>query len=149
MTAPVRAHQKAGRQTCELDGCSQPLYCRSLCVMHYSRLRKQGAAGPAERRRGPNGSGHVNAEGYRVLNQPDHPLAVAQGKVLEHRAVLFAALGPGPQQCHWCTKPLTWQGRPSERVCVDHLNWNRLDNTPGNLVASCLACNTQRQEVSA
>ena len=136
--------------TCSMYGCDGTRYCRGLCVMHYARLSRHGDPGPAGRIRGPRGAGHVNEYGYRILADATHPLAGAQGKVYEHRAVLYAELGDGPIVCHWCARSLTWSGPADSRVNVDHLDWDTLNNDPTNLVPSCLDCNTKRrQEVVA
>lgn len=141
----LRAYKKPGRQPCEIEGCEQPMYARQMCVMHYSRSRSTGDVGPATRRRAPRGSGHINPDGYRIIKWPGHPLATAQDKLPEHRAVLYAEIGPGQHGCHWCAKPLVWTGRQSECINVDHLDHDRLNNTPENLVPSCLDCNTKRR----
>lgn len=140
----MRAYQKPGRQACGVEDCSGPLYCRGVCVMHYNRLRKKGDVGQPARIRNAAGSGSINPYGYRVLRLPEHPLARQQGKVLEHRVVLYARIGEGAHPCHWCGKSLTWVGRPSERIAADHLDGDRLNNRPDNLVPACLHCNTTR-----
>lgn len=117
--------------------------------MHYSRLRRTGDAGSASRIRGARGAGHINEYGYRVLCAPDHPLAGVQGKVLEHRAVLFDAIGPGPHPCHWCERLLPWSGGAGVGINVDHLDEVRLNNELSNLVVSCLDCNTKRSRSAA
>lgn len=86
----------------------------------------------------------INGDGYLITRDPSHPLATAQGKLLVHRAILYAMLGEGEHPCHWCNKMLTWRGRPSLRISTDHLDHNRLNNHPSNLVPSCLDCNTKR-----
>ncbi len=145
----MRAHKKPGRPLCEVAGCPQALYCRGYCTLHYTRWRKAGSVGASQRKRSLPGAGSINDYGYRVLRQPDHPLAKAQGKVLEHRAVLYDALGPGPHLCRWCDRALDWEGRQSEKVCVDHLNHVRTDNRLENLVVSCLDCNAKRRAAAA
>lgn len=140
----VRAYKKPDRSPCVIEGCGQPLYCKGLCTTHYNRLRRNGNVGSAERLRAPWGSGSINDDGYRVHHDPSHPLAVAQGKVLEHRAVLFGVIGDGSHQCHWCSADLTWHGPAESRLNVDHLDHDRLNNDPANLVPSCLDCNTKR-----
>lgn len=141
----ARAYQKPGRPPCTVEGCEQSLYCRGLCTMHYLRLRQTGDVGGAERLRGPIGSGSVTREGYHVTRNPAHPLATAQGKVATHRAVLFDTIGPGPHPCHWCNVSLTWHGSARGRINADHLDHDRLNNDPSNLVPSCLDCNTKRR----
>lgn len=118
--------------------------------MHYGRLRKRGSIGPAERRNVMPGTGSIDAYGYVIRHDPAHPLARAQGKVPEHRAVLYDTIGPQPQPCHWCGQVLMWTAESQgDRICVDHLDWNRQNNDPANLVPACLQCNAQRVEVFA
>lgn len=93
------------------------------------------------------GKGTVNPEGYRLVTRHGHPLANKRGLVLEHRAVLFDGIGPRRHRCHWCGGWLAW--KPSERdsameTHVDHLDDDRLNNDPANLVPSCRSCNTKR-----
>lgn len=144
-TTRIRPHKRPDREPCGIDGCGMRLYCKGYCVMHYSRLRAYGEAGAAERLRAMPGSGSINEYGYRVLNNPAHPLARAQGKVLEHRAVLYDSIGPGAHPCHWCGARLGWDlvnGRGG--LNVDHLDDDKLNNDPANLVPACLDCNTKR-----
>lgn len=88
----------------------------------------------------------ITAQGYRGLPAHwDHPLADVNGVVLEHRKVLHDIIGPGPHACHWnyfseCGKTqLTWGGL--DGIQVDHLDGDKTNNDPANMVASCLACN--------
>ena len=87
---------------------------------------------------------------YRVLHgQQGHPLA-HRGAVREHRKVLYDAVGPGPHECHWnetygCGRiSLEWGGLQGDSLCVDHLDHDRTNNAPENLVPSCIACNLRR-----
>lgn len=86
----------------------------------------------------------VNSEGYRLIIRHGHPLAGKYGRVLEHRSVLFDALGPDEQHCHWCSVALTWLGNSGRKVVVDHLDDDRLNNCLKNLVPSCRDCNARR-----
>jgi hypothetical protein len=74
-----------------------------------------------------------------MLKNPNHPLAQANGWVFEHRAVLFERFGPQAQECHWCGVSLEW-----DAICIDHLNEDKGDNRPENLVISCNRCNRAR-----
>ena len=90
------------------------------------------------------GKGWLDSEGYRLVRRPGHPLARRAGAVLEHRAVLFDAIGDGEHPCHWCHVPLTWKVTGRKRIYVDHLDDNRLNNQRANLVPACLDCNARR-----
>lgn len=88
--------------------------------------------------------------GYVVAYQPAHPVARANGLVLEHRAVLHDKLGAGPQRCHWdgCGhRELLWEAAPGEddELTVDHLDHDRANNDPANLVPACRPCNAARR----
>lgn len=92
--------------------------------------------------------------GYILAHIPGHPLAVnAAGDVLEHRAVLYDAIGPGPHPCEWCGAALDWYlrlsrngPRPKDALTVDHLDNNTRNNARENLVPACHACNIRRSD---
>lgn len=94
------------------------------------------------------GQGYINDQGYRIGFYPDHLIANTQGYLLEHRRVLFDTVGAANQPCYWCGKILAWStsDRPS-KLCVDHLDNDKLNNDPTNLVPCCYACNTRRGSV--
>lgn len=87
-------------------------------------------------------------KGPRMRRAPDHPLAPPSGVVAVSRLVLFDKIGPGGHPCHWCDAPLTWTagGGPADpnNLLVDHLDWDRNNNDPDNLVPSCNSCNAHR-----
>lgn len=85
----------------------------------------------------------ITKQGYVVLlYKYDHPLCSPDGRVLEHRFVLYEKIGPGSHQCHWCDKVLEWGG--AKGIHADHLDDDRLNNDPDNLVPSCKKCNGDR-----
>lgn len=69
---------------------------------------------------------------------------------LEHRLVAWEKYGSGPQRCVWCDCALHWAFRDPDPDCrpttvqVDHLDGDRFNNDPDNLVVSCSRCNTAR-----
>lgn len=87
---------------------------------------------------------------YRRIKDPTHPLAVSNGWVAEHRAVLYSKIGPGRHPCHWCQKQITWRrGRAvKDGITADHIDFNILNNDPGNIVASCHSCNVKRSRIN-
>jgi len=106
--------------------------------------------------RGRNGLGEASGEsltsaGYRFLTmQYEHPLRTSGNVVLEHRAVLYSHIGPGPHPCHWIDRfscgrdQLEWGGLGGDSIVVDHLDDNGTNNSPENLVPSCTGCNVRR-----
>jgi len=88
----------------------------------------------------------ITKQGYRMLTMRyDHPLAAANGTVLEHRKVLYDEIGAGPHPCHWgCCKQLAWP-----EIFVDHLDDDGLNNDPPNLVVSCFSDNIHRTRYEA
>lgn len=64
-----------------------------------------------------------------------------------HRVVLYDKIGPGPHPCHWCGKPVDWTTNRNGgigQLVADHVNDDRGDNRPENIVPSCRGCNGQR-----
>jgi len=77
-----------------------------------------------------------------------HPLAPPSGIVAVSRLVLYDKIGPGAHSCHWCGQSVSWQvgggAATAGNLLADHLNWDRQDNSPENLVPSCNPCNAHR-----
>lgn len=137
---------KRERRPCEYQGChrlNEGGY-QAHCHHHRSQRIRQGlpvlyhADKPARKGR------YFNEQtGYWLLLEKTHPLATKAGYVYEHRVVAYTKYGPGPLPCHWCGKSLQWQ-----EIEVDHVDWERANNHPDNLVASCPQCNAARREGS-
>lgn len=133
--------------TCKVDGCDQETAPGSrCCVLHRERRKRTGSFGAVERLRRAPGSCYPTGQGYAIRTDRGHALARVQGKVLEHRRVLFDLIGPGPHPCHWCSVPVDWSYGldPEDVLVVDHLDFDGLNNEPSNLVPSCHPCNSAR-----
>lgn len=146
-----RRHLKYGDPTyyiptyteCATPGCTKaPRSARAtLCTKHYHRQYRHGSV-------------HAVSIGvelstapkkYKSKYDPTHPLAMKNGKVYVHRAMLFDNIGEDEQSCHWCETKLHWfANEEQEALHVDHLDGDRLHNHPDNLAPSCNACNSGR-----
>lgn len=146
-TPPPRVRPDRTLHPCSVEGCERSQRARGYCSLHYRRWKAAGEPGPAERLIAAPGDGCTRPDGYRVLTLHDHPLAAANGQVLEHRVVLHAVIGGGEHPCHWCHRPVSWDLTHPDHpdgLVVDHINGIRADNRPANLVPSCGPCNTRR-----
>lgn len=90
----------------------------------------------------------TEVRGPRMRTANGHPIAPPSGVVAVARLVLYDKIGPGEHQCHWCGAAVRWiaGGGPAtpNSLLADHLNWDRLDDSPENLVPSCNSCNAHR-----
>lgn len=132
------------RRECEWPDCTNLNIggYRAYCGRHHAANKKAGlptkyhADKPAK-----VGRYHNKVTGYWTVWIKDHPLAGKGGYVYEHRAVAFAKYGDGIQTCHWCSAAISWS-----ETDVDHLDWNRSNNVPDNVVTACNRCNAIRVE---
>lgn len=70
---------------------------------------------------------------YYIVD-PEHPIADKSGRVIAARHALYAKIGPGPHVCE-CDKIVDWPD-----LKVRHLDKNKKNINPDNLVVSCLSC---------
>ena len=105
-------------------------------------IRRNGARYP--RRKQPPGSIQSTSNGYRRVFCPGHPLANAQGHAQVHRLVLANRISLSPTICHHCFRTVDWFGTKESRLVVDHLDDDKTNNSPENLVPSCTSCNAYR-----
>lgn len=138
-----RRRALAAQTPCSVFGCSRGSDIGGLCGMHYARVNRRAEIGPAEPLHAPPGSKHVDKVGYVHVSVPGHPLAGAQGSAMEHRVVLFDAIGNELHDCFWCGRHLMWKAPGRNRLIVDHLDEDKGNNDRWNLVPSCAPCNTR------
>jgi hypothetical protein len=152
------------RQVCVI--CGAPAKGRRFgdgpyCDLHYQRARV-GADLHAVRPRGRppldtttdymDLSTPVSTQ--EPVKYPDlvgHPLAHIQtvkGRrvwaLTRARYVLYQRIGEGPHRCHWCGRPVNWNLPRPDELTVDHVNFDKRDDSLQNLVPSCALCNSYR-----
>ena len=94
----------------------------------------------------PQGGGkEASTTRYRKRKPVVHPLSQTDGQVYEHRIALFNKIGTGPSNCHWCQKPIEWDTEP--KITADHLDGDKWNNIPDNIVPSCFGCNVSRAQI--
>lgn len=135
---PVKAENRA---RCCIDGCAG--FSRNKgdgpCEAHYYRMRRTGSYEVIVPDRPPC----VRSDGYVMEHLPDHPIwEETNGRIYQHRRVFYDAYGRGPHDCHWCGSSVDWPN-----LHVDHLNFDKSDNSLENLMPSCAKCNIGRAEV--
>jgi hypothetical protein len=85
---------------------------------------------------------------HRMRAAGGHPIAPPSGVVAVARLVLYDKIGPGAHPCHWCERTVRWvaggPGAPGA-LLVDHLDHDATNDTPENLVPSCIGCNGHRR----
>jgi hypothetical protein len=124
-------------KTCSTEGCEKKANRKNgLCEACYCYAWRTGRARDPKRK--PYKM-KTTAAGYRVLRVPGHPLANSNGDVSHHRLVAFATHSGICPPCYWCGSLLEWEG-----THIDHLNDQKSDNRPENLVVSCPNCNRAR-----
>lgn len=129
---------------CKVEGCQRPHAKNGFCNLHYQRIKRRGTTGDPVR--------IIDPKRYRQKKMPNHALAMSSGRVFVHRASLYDKIGPGGFPCHWCQKMVYWEKsypKHEDALLVDHLDHDRHNNNPDNLVPSCNRCNSQRRRLSS
>lgn len=119
-----------------------------FCPKHWSRMRRTGTTELVQKDKVHGGvalraysqfikGGYAYEYGFHW-----HPTANPKGIVIQHRRVYYESVDGELYPCYWCGKDLgSWSN-----TNVDHIDEDKLNNDPANLVASCKACNTQRSQ---
>lgn len=120
---------------CKIPECGRDAKYKSqqVCQKHYFRFMRTGSY---QKKRGYRTQ---NSKGYQMLWEPDHPLAMKNGYVYEHRLVMWSLLGDDVGSCQMCDKPIDWSS-----LHIDHIDEDVTNNSKGNLRALCRPCNTRR-----
>lgn len=136
---------------CSIEECDRPSRSTNgkWCEKHYIRWYRHGD--PRATMIG-DGLSIATPRRYRRIKAVGHPLAHRDGTAYEHRLVLWDEIGPGSHPCYWCRVPVSWFGTP--QLQVDHLDGDKGNNVPSNLVPACRSCNggrvqTQRMALRA
>lgn len=127
-------------RTCSVDSCIKPVKSRGWCSMHNARFDRHGDLHFTAY----DGSGYIRDNGYRVVRAPGHPVAWTNGQAYQHRVILFNKIGPGPHQCHHCDATVRWMDDRTDPdyLTADHLDRDKNNNQPANLVPACNSCNS-------
>ncbi|CAM7774665.1 HNH domain-containing protein [Klebsiella michiganensis] len=126
---------------CKVEGCERECKhypIKGICQMHYFRMMRNGTYDLVRKR---NERTH-NSKGYQMLRQPEHPLAMANGFVYEHRKVVYDRYGDNLPPCEKCGKKVTWK-----TAHIDHIDEVVDNNAESNLRVLCRACNVMRSRV--
>lgn len=97
--------------SCKIENCERVAHSKGMCRLHHTRWYRTGNAGKAELVKPSQGEGSVNSDGYlgKMVNYK---------QILVHREIAEKALG---------------KHLPPGSI-VHHLNKDRQDNRPCNLV---------------
>lgn len=143
-TGTIEKRVKNSSLECSVEQCSRNVKTKGYCAAHYLQSYHGRDLTTEIREKAPNGSGHLD-NGYKYFTNHEHPLADKYGRVAEHRMVAYEKFGPGRQRCNWCYGEVIWNAQLQKYwVVVDHLDFDRSNNDPTNLVISCHHCNWKR-----
>lgn len=127
---------------CKVEHCDRECMYQEqqVCQKHYFRMMRYGTYELTKT--GKRKDRSRNAKGYQMLHLPNHPLAMANGAVYEHRKVIYDLLGECLPACQKCGRQVTWK-----TVHIDHIDEVVDNNAAENLRVLCRACNVMRSRV--
>lgn len=122
---------------CKVSECDSKATYRMQCVCqkHYFRFMRNGTYDLVRSRE----LRRSNPAGYQLLFLPDHPMAMKDGYVYEHRKVIWDKYGVALPDCEICGKETFW-----ETCHIDHIDCDVKNNDASNLRPVCRGCNTFR-----
>lgn len=123
---------------CSVPGCEAGAnrVGAGLCEAHYMRVRRNGTTATQYE---SADAYHDHSGGYLLVKAKGHPRSLGGSRAYAHRVVFTDTYGEGPFKCNWCPNTVTWGN-----MHVDHLDDNKHNNHPDNLVAACPVCNMKR-----
>lgn len=126
---------------CSVKGCEKKYAKNGYCSLHFLRMKRTGTTDDPP-------VPILDTKRYIQRKIPNHPIATKNGRVLLHRAALYDKIGPGEHPCHWCGEIVSWEKsypKHPDALIVDHLDHDRHNYSPENLVPACNPCNSQRR----
>ena len=123
---------------CRVEGCNRDVtnLHGGHCHKHRARKWRTGTTAPR-----PRATVRAASHGYLLLLAPDHPQAVfPHGWGYQHRIVLWDKIGPGQHPCVYCGQIVVW----GVDLHVDHVDDDKTNNDPNNLVPACVSCNSRK-----
>lgn len=97
-----------------------------------------------------NNEGRTYMQGkYLVYVGFQHPACHKFGITPVHKLVLWDKLAGQDAKCNWCDKDIFWNSDDwNDKLVADHVDTNKVNNEPSNLVPSCNRCNLTRGQKS-
>lgn len=143
---------------CKVKDCERKIRTRSLCNMHYERLRRTGEVGEALPRKAPNGTFNVReymGEYMKIMRSlyPDRYKSIGAMHKMRFGGLRHRILQRDNFECQVCG--MTNQEHIKKWGCeitLDHIDGNgRYSNTKNHIVNNmwvlCLACHGKKDSI--
>lgn len=127
-------------RTCSVDGCDRPIECKSVCMLHYTRIRRTGSPGPAQALIRASGTGR----GSCCVTSCGRPAEAARRMCKLHYGRWLKVGDPGPAEPVSPRRVTTGLcsvdgcGRPikavTRRLCPRHYDRWLTTGTAGGLI---------------